>query len=432
MRNVFMSFLGLGAYNKEKDVYMYRPTKYELAGKISSQTEFVQVAELELLKQQNFDVVYIIATNKALEYHEDGLSLQLGAIDIVPKYIRINDELGPEGQWHLFETILDYIQEHDRLTLDFTHGFRSMPIIFSSAINFLQQSKKINLGGVYYGAFEAYNKEKKCAPIVNMRDFYVINDWAEAVNRLVEDADAAKVVEVAEKAPTIQTGSLENDKMIKSISDLTKSIRNVQINSIGEKACKAVMEIDTGSRESSSTVKILLKLIRDKYGKLAHENFDTFKYDREYFKIQLELINLLLQHELFMQAFTVMREYLASMTMIPFEIEGLNNKKRKKKRGYYAEIFMRMLQYDENEWDFNNEDVEKVSRIKPFYLELKTIGVVDKVSSFIPKLMEYRNGFDHAWTSKSIMPDNAKADGQKILASLERIYDLMLDNKLMP
>ncbi len=37
------------------------------------------------------------------------------------------------------------------------------------------------------------------APIVDAKDFYVINEWTDAVARLVEDADPGKLGRVAQK-----------------------------------------------------------------------------------------------------------------------------------------------------------------------------------------------------------------------------------------
>ena len=49
MRNVYLSFLGLGSFKMDIKQYVYDETVYELNGKKSRNTEFVQVAEIQLL-----------------------------------------------------------------------------------------------------------------------------------------------------------------------------------------------------------------------------------------------------------------------------------------------------------------------------------------------------------------------------------------------
>lgn len=199
MNRVFLSFLGLGTFKKEKGKYEYDPAVYKLNGWKSKETEFVQVAEIEILGAEKFDKVIIVATQKSSNSHFDKLKSQLenrGVTNIL--LIIIGEDMSSEGQWDWLEQILNIIEPGDQLTVDLTHGFRSIPIIFSAAINFLQKAKNVTLESVYYGAFDKA-RELGYAPIVDMKDFYIINEWADAVSRLVEDADVRKMAEVAER-----------------------------------------------------------------------------------------------------------------------------------------------------------------------------------------------------------------------------------------
>lgn len=429
MRQVYMSFLGLGQYNPTKEIYEYLPAQYILNGKYSQSTEFVQVAELEMLGTENFDQIYILGTQKSLAYHFENLKAQMQALNASPVQVKVTEDLDAQGQWQLFERILECIEIHDQLTLDLTHGFRSMPIVVSAAINFLQKSRNINLDAVYYGAFD---KDRDATPIVNMKDFYVINEWADGVSRLVEDADAKKLIEVAEKALDFQTGGLNDDQIIHRIKKLTNTLRNIDVNRVGDHAYEALRCINNQKAYSTETGRILLDLVTDKYTSLVSENPYNNRYDKEYFWIQLQIINLLLEHNLFMQAYTVMREYIASLAMIPFEIEGMNHKKRKKRRHKYAEIFVRMLQYDDDEWSFSDKQQQYVDRLKPFYDQLKSLGIAQEIGVLIKKLVDYRNGFDHAWTVKSSVPEDLESMGETIAHSLQRVYQELGANNLMP
>ncbi|MFP4350387.1 MAG: TIGR02221 family CRISPR-associated protein [Desulfococcaceae bacterium] len=167
-RQVYLSFLGLGSRDPKTGFNKYQETTYELGGRPSAPTEFVQVAEMELLEGKRFDLVLIVATQKSFDAHFENLESQMRDKGIFPKHLIIDEEMGPEDQWKWFELILDHIEHGDILTVDLTHGYRSIPIIFSAAINFLQKARAVRLDAVYYGAFD---KNRRLAPIIDMKDF---------------------------------------------------------------------------------------------------------------------------------------------------------------------------------------------------------------------------------------------------------------------
>lgn len=126
-----------------------------------------------------------------------------------------------------------------------------------------------------------------------------------------------------------------------------------------------------------------------------------------------------------MQAYTVMREFIASAAMIPFEKTGRNNKKRKTRRVRYGEIFFKMYQYPEETWNFGNSDDLRL-KMMPFYDRLKRDGVGPIFAGFSGKLSKYRNGFDHAWTEKGGAEKDIEQFGKECLNELEKALDLMV------
>ncbi|MFP4388903.1 MAG: hypothetical protein ACLFPR_08135, partial [Desulfococcaceae bacterium] len=170
--------------------------------------------------------------------------------------------------------------------------------------------------------------------------FYVINEWADAVSRLVEEADARKISEVAAKTTDFQAGELNDPEIISALDDLTNTVRNVDVNNVGRKAHAAIEMIRAKKEEASETGRVLLDLVFDKFVSLCTETAPSGQYNKAYFELQIEIVRLLLEHKLFMQAYTVMREFIASLAMIHFEREGINNQKRKKKRKNCGEVFL--------------------------------------------------------------------------------------------
>ena len=429
MSRVYLSFLGLGTYKKEKDVFEYNPAVYEIAGKKSAVTEFVQAAEMQILGADKFDKLIIVATQKSFDTHFADLRRQLkntGAGDIVP--VIISEDMSPKGQWEWFERILAHIDHGAELTIDLTHGYRSIPIVFSTAVNFLQKSRDITIDAVYYGA---YDKNRKLAPIVDMKEFFTINEWAEAVSRLVEDADARKLAQVAETTSSFQAGELNDPDIIQAFEDLTNTIRNVDVNNVAEKADAALRLVEKKERRASVTGKILLKLVRDKFASLVMSAPLSGKYERPYFRLQLEIIRLLLEHKLYMQAFTVMREFVGSIGMIEVEKAGVNNAKGRARRKMFAEVFVNMFQFQESEWKFHGEAEKAKDRLMPFYNKLKHTGIESRIRDFSKQLSDYRNGFDHAWTLKPGAASDVEEVGSRIYEELKTVFQLLAQKGIL-
>ena len=430
MNRVFLSFLGLGTFKKEKGRYEYDPAVYKLKGRKSKETKFVQVAEIEILGADKFDKVIVIATQKSSDFHFDNLKSQLenrGVTNILP--IIIGEDMSPEGQWDWLEQILNIIEPGDQLTVDLTHGYRSIPIVFSAAINFVQKAKNVSLRSVYYGAFDKA-RELGYAPIVDMKDFYIINEWAEAVSRLVEDADARKMAEVSDRTAEFQAGELNDKELIRAFEDLTNTIRNVDIHRVANKANTAINLIKEKERSASVTGKILLRLVIDKFASLATGEPPSGRYDKAYFLLQLEIIKLLLEHKLFMQAYTVMREFIASVGLIEIKKAKTDTSEGRKQRRK-GDVFFNMFQFHEDGWNFSEEAEVIVQKIMPYYEKLKRLGIEPILRSFAKDLAEYRNGFDHAWTRKPEAPNDLEEKGQIFFEKLGEVVTLLDKNRIL-
>ncbi len=426
MNRIYLSFLGLG--HPEKG---YDKTIYSFNGEESSETKFIQVAEVEILKKirSDFQKIIIVCTEKSHEKYYDELKAALEKItSAVIKYEIINADLNDTREyWEWFESFLKNIDAEDKLTMDLTHGFRAIPIIFSSAISFLQKSKNIELEGAYY-AF--YDKDKKVNNLTDMKDFYIINEWAEGVSRLIEDADSKKLATLCEISDLDYAPELKDKKVIAAFSDLTDFIRNININHIGEKTDKAIKIIEEKRAKASGISKILLDAVYDKFISLSIKESVSGFYDKEYFNNQLQIIDILIKHQLFMQAYTVMREFIASIGMIGYSrldkkdsYKKVSNNAGRRKRHQYGEIFISMLQFAKDEWNFTDDRQKYADELKSFYNSLTEAEILEHLRSLTKKIVEIRNGFDHAWTGNGKKKNNQeiKTDAESFLDGLKDI-----------
>ena len=444
MREVYLAFLGANDYD---------PAVYYLGDKTASITPYVQVAELEIYGKDYFDKIFIALTKTSKEKHFLNLKKELESLGINSiQPIIIPEELDPNSQWKGFENILANIEEDDELVVDLTHGFRIIPIIFSTAIYFLQKIKNVKLKAVYYGAYEENKNE---SPIVDVKDFYIVNEWADAVGRLVEDADASKLAKLSKKDSEIsgiQISKLNNRGLLDSFEDLTNSIKGVELNQISSKANKIITNINQVYQDNNSlTTNILLSLIKDKFKSLTTDKLskdNSNQYNKEYFEVQLNFIKLLLDHKLFMQCFTAMREFIVSLTdmEVKKQIKKLNetiwkDKGRKKHKKYlarsrkdFSDKIIGMLCTEKEKWNFKSpidpEGEKSEAILYPVYDKFKEIGIEEKLRKLVPKLQEYRNGFDHGWTGnkKQCMPDDISNKAEEFYSKLKEINEIFFSS----
>ena len=263
-----------------------------------------------------------------------------------------------------------------------------------------------------------------------MKDFYIINEWAEGVSRLVEDADARKLAQIAEKASDFQIGELNDTDVINAFEDLTHTIGNIDINNVFAKAENALNLITEKEKTASVTGKILLNLVINKFTSLTTDIPRSGRYDKNYFLLQIQITRLLLEHKLYMQVYTVMREFIGSIGMIPvLKVKNMTGNEGKKGRGRYAEVFVNMFYYDENNWDFSEKRQIHYKRLIPYYNHLKKAGIEKELRSFTRLLTKYRNGFDHAWTiQKYVGIEEIQKMGNEFFNKLNNVVTLLDQN----
>jgi CRISPR-associated DxTHG motif protein len=332
--------------------------------------------------------------------------------------------MSARGQWQWFEKILEVVPSNSELTLDLTHGYRSMPIIFSTAVNFMQRARKILLNAVYNGVFEMKN-ELGYAPIVDLKDFYVVNDWAEGISRLIEDADTGKIADLAAMGSSFQMVGLTDSELIEMLNLLTFKMKSVDVNNIGSIAAMTVERCENLSKKASIAGKVLLSLISSKFKPISSVYQEKGSYNREYFRVQCGIIRVLLEHGLHMQAYTAMRELIGSIGMLGLKNRTLTGSNGRKYRRRFAEVFINMIQIEESKWDFKNQNEKDKNELLPFYKQLKSAGIIAILREFSADLIDLRNGFDHAWTQKSGADGDFNQLGDRFMGHIEKVVDLL-------
>jgi hypothetical protein len=257
-----------------------------------------------------------------------------------------------------------------------------------------------------------------------MKDFFIIHEWAEGVSRLVEDADARKLAGLAETSPSFQFGTLADRELAAAVTTVSEKIRNVDVHRLRSAADRVIQEIQRVREKAGVVERALLEIMEQKFRALAAPMDPEETYDHSYFMGQLQIIKVLLDHQLYMQAFTAMREMIASFGLIPVAKARIHSKRGRNQREK-AEVFLAMLQFPPERWNFGGDKMKMCEGLRPHYERLMKIGVLERIKGFLPDLLDCRNGFDHAWTSRKETPVDLEARGARFLVELKAVVELL-------
>lgn len=441
MKNILVSFLGLG---NPRNTQGYDEVLYcwPGVGRDPIKANFAQTVILAYLAQnetQKIQKCLLFCTEQSHRAHlqllQEEIEKHLGGD--VPE-IRVPEPLVPtemtaENQWGWFEQLLLEVNEGDRLTIDFTHGMRAVPIVFSSAIGFLQRAKGVVLEHALYAWFDQNRQPQEAHPIIDMRDFFMINDWTESISRLIDDADVKKLATLtnSDQLPP-QLSVLNSKELVVAMDTMTDAIRNVEINAISTKVHNALEQLEKVRHSANGSARLMLDLVWKKFSGLAFDHPPSGRYDEPYFQTQIKIIEVLLEHRLYMQAFTAMREMVASLGMSSLTgkyRKPMDGNKGRKYRKTFAEAFFGMMGSDKSKWkDFNPRERDQ---LLPFCHRLEDIGQLDNLQKYANKIRDIRNGFDHGWTSKQEVDRDVEQKGRTCLEYLQELVNLLVQHNLL-
>lgn len=92
-----------------------------------------------------------------------------------------------QEQTAILQQMADCVHDGDTVSLDITHGFRTLPMLGLVSAMFLKQIKKIRIGGIYYGAWEM--AESGIAPVIRLDGLLSLLEWLGAVSAFHASGD---------------------------------------------------------------------------------------------------------------------------------------------------------------------------------------------------------------------------------------------------
>jgi len=98
-----------------------------------------------------------------------------------------------------------------------------------------------------------------------------------------------------------------------------------------------------------------------------------------------------------------------------------------------------MIELPEEEWIFPEPELignqknsgNRCQELKLYYEKLEDCGIVDELRSFVKKMTDYRNGFDHAWTAKKEAFSDVEEQSSIFLEKINKVLSKLELNEIL-
>ena len=306
-QHIALSFLGLGPRDG------YATTTYVFDGdstrKEPFSTDLMPHAISEVLAP---DQLIVAGTTESNEKYRETLEARCDFTSIT---VPSGHE---EGEWwKIFETITDVIPEGAHLTIDITHGFRSLPVIALSVALYLEVARDVTVKGIIYGS---YRGSKKDSLVLNLTPFLDLIEWSVAARQFLRDGSAKQLARLLEDA---QNDAYRTDADIKpkhasrtgsQLEALTDAFAVVRPQEIAEDRAAGLVETlddlqsDVARMPELRPLSLLLEQIQERIAPMQSPSL----FNNQGFAAQVEMMRFFLQTQQLQQAVTLAREALVS------------------------------------------------------------------------------------------------------------------------
>ena len=255
----------------------------------------------------------VVVTEASRAKHFDPLTAELAAItQVTPVPI-------PEGKregelWAIFDALTDQFAEGDELIVDLTHGFRSLPFLSFLAVAYLRVAKRVNVAGVYYGAFDARDQDANRTPVFDLTPFVTLLDWTIATDRFIVTGDARMLAELMRQAELTRTAG-EAAAKIRDVASALFITSPIYVAKYSRVLDINLKKAETESSQKMPPFSLLVERIRQSYASFGAEKLlqDPTRL-REHLRVQLKMIRWYMENQHIPQGLTLAREWLVTLT----------------------------------------------------------------------------------------------------------------------
>lgn len=238
----------------------YEEVTYRLEGFPPRKCRILPEALADWLKP---DLTLVLLTSEAKKHKnwnelEDALKKDKRSFEPVD----IPDGKDKDELWKIFDELKEHLKPGDRVVLDITHAFRSLPVLTLLALTYLRVATGIVLERILYGAFEARDEAGE-APVFDLTPFVSLLQWSAAVSLFRQTGECGPLADLLEE-------KLKNPaKRLRKLSDALSLIRTKDIA-----PCARKVRSDLNKAKKVKEFALLVPLLEDEIGRLAELNAD--------------------------------------------------------------------------------------------------------------------------------------------------------------
>lgn len=302
-----ISFLGAGVYSET--TYVYGGQRHTSC--------YMADAAARFFKPQR---ILVFTTVEAERAHFAALCERLADF-MSPTQVPIPSDQHEADQWTIFARVAEQIRPGEELIFDITSGFRSIPVLALLIAAYVRVVRRSDVRSMVYGAFDARNRETNETPVFDLTPLVALLNWTTATDAFLTygRADALQAL-VDPRRQANQTGASVAHQLAARLGALTAALqtsRPAEVMQTAEglpealDAFKAATDLDA----RASPLGLLLATIEGEYSGMGHPQPRERSLAREVVIKQLEIIEWYAAKGLYVQAFTLTREWLVSVAL---------------------------------------------------------------------------------------------------------------------
>lgn len=411
----FISILGTGNYLNTK-YYWKDKTKYVV-------TNFIQEATLKLIcndfDKQDQCLIFVTPQSYEKNWIENpqgksykGLTSVLSECNFEVKCIKIPEGNNEEEIWKIFQIIYETIEENDKLYVDITHSFRSLPMLLLVLLNYLTVLKNINVQSLTYGNWEGRDNDN-FSPIIDLLPIIELQKWTIAANNFIKYGNAKMLVELTQKEikPVLketqgkdQAASDLRDfsKQLKVLSEILTTVRGKELlnNHIPSDIKKILSKINNNQILIAQLNPIVQK-IEEKISEFSTDPMKRFYNAAKW----------CYGHEMYQQAYSFLFEGFITQICLENNLDAVIYQHRALVTSAIKIIIENIPEEKWNEECRNNK--ETVYKIIDSMKNMKQSDIIKYMST----IQDLRNDFMHAGLREN--SSNAK----KLIETLDNFFE---------
>lgn len=359
--------------------------------------------------------ILLLATPEATAAHLSPLG---AAVEGIAPIRRIEIPAGQnEGElWRLFGLIAEQVGPGEHIALDITHGFRNLPMVALMAICFLRAARRVEVEHIFYGAYEARDASTSPprVPIFDLTPMFTLLEWAVAADRFVRLGDARDLAALLRQAnppwssrkenPALNELSKRLGPLAKKLDEMSLALLLVRVYDVMRVAGELDRRLGLASAAYPAEARPFVEIstqVGEAFGKFALAEPDAPQNLAENLAHQRRLARWYLEHQHYMQAATLAREWLVSWVGA---WQGGTNLRDEKIRSRAEEFLGELLSAAKNGRKVSSDQVPSS----------ETLGVL------WGKIADARNDLDHAGMRRGHRPARAILEGlEECLESIE-------------